>query len=185
VRERVAGALLLAAVPPGLLESAVAPLAWRHVDDGTRQLTRVLPPELVPALHLSTVRDLAIGAAGYGALLGLAALALVPVAVLVWRRWAPAPLLARIVAGVLAVGQVGAVAVVAVARHAAVAVTTGRHGLPGVRPEQAVRLLFPGWYLTVVAIAAAAILLLLTGATVLLAGHARPAAAPDPRTAPA
>ncbi|BCJ38634.1 hypothetical protein Athai_61370 [Actinocatenispora thailandica] len=177
MRQWAGGALLLAAVPLGLLEVAVAPLAWRHVDHGVRQLSRALPPAMLPGLHLTGVRDLAVGAAGYTALLGLATLALLPAAVLVWRQWRPARLLARIVATVLAAGQVGAIAVVAVARHGAVAAAAGRRGLPGLRPEQALRILFPGWYLPAVAAVAAVILVLLAVATLLLARAPRPTGA--------
>lgn len=94
-------------------------------------------------------------------------LALVPVAVLVWRRWPPARPIFWGLGALLVAGQLVEVVAALVTRHLVAAATT----LPGLSvytDSYLASALFPAWYLpTAGTLAAAAVALLVTAALLL------------------
>jgi hypothetical protein len=171
--------LLLVAAAVGLAGLVVAPLAWVGAADGLDGLG-ALPAPLRARVDAGTVRAAVTVGTAYPAALAVAMLALVPIAVLLWRRRIPA-LVAGIAAGVLVAGQVLS-AVVAVGVRAAVAsATAGLTGCatwPACTSAGRVRLL-PGRYLPACVVVAAAATALLVAAVVLLLGR-RATARPRP-----
>jgi hypothetical protein len=162
--------LVTAAV--GVVYLVLAPLLWTHAQDGLHRLL-VLPPALIAAIDRSSVQTAVTVTAAYTLLLGLAMLALVPLAVLAWRRWPPARPIFWAVGGLLLAGQLVEVLASVFARHAAASATHHLAGLPASVGGNLAPTFVPTWSLpTTAALAAASAALLL--ATALLLRQQRP-----------
>ncbi|HEY3506107.1 MAG TPA: hypothetical protein VGN37_25380 [Actinocatenispora sp.] len=184
--------LLLVAAALGLVHLLLAALVWTHAADGFDRLA-ALPAQLRAQVHTGAARTAVTVAAAYPAVLGVALLALVPLAVLLWRRRIPAPVTV-IAAGVLAAGQVLAIAVAVGVRQVVASATdrlSGCGSWPVCSPRSATvsRLgddvradLLPDWYLPVsVGLAVAVLALLVVGVVLLLrTGVVRPGRSAGP-----
>lgn len=172
-RAPLAGVLLIVAGAVGVAELVAAALLWAHGADVARQVARLgLPPVLMAAFDVGTVRETSIGLAAFTILLGVATLVLVPLGVLVWRGWPPARLVLWIAGGLLLVGQVLQVAGTVVVRWIALGSVSRK--VPASVHDWMDKAMFPGWYLPTAVVLAVVMAALLVTGTVLAGTGRRP-----------